>query len=236
MSRARQQHRRLIATVVFTSLLLGLIALALGAANPGIAATAIVSVAALAAMFHFLLPGGSFFSAVFANSIGIYACIYVFFVDENFSQASGTVQTVGFLLPLLGFLAGVVWRRSQIIQAVESTEKPLERNLWYAALWILPLMAVAAATFVAPINSFEPPEQDAALLVAMTIIALTATLATRDIAAFLLVTALLFEDFFTNVAHLARPAFAFFTCYSLITIVFGCLYTILDRYAGHRTS
>ncbi|TAL03163.1 MAG: two pore domain potassium channel family protein [Rhodospirillaceae bacterium] len=226
------RHRRLIATVVFTSTLLGLIALALGDTNPGIAIAALISVAALATVFHFVLPGSDFFSAVFANSIGIYACVYVFFISENFGSAGARAQEIGFVLPLIGFLFGVLWRRRRIAAAVERSDEQMDKDIWHAAIWIPPLIAVGVASFVAPLREFPPADQALALLGAMTIIALTALLAAADIAAFLLDTAVLFEDFFENAARLAKPAFAFFTCYSLLAIVFACLYTILDRYSA----
>ncbi len=229
--RVRLHHRRLAATLVFSSILLGLIALAIGESNPGIALAALLSVAALATVFHFILPGGDFFSAVFANSIGIYACLYVFFVSENFSRADALSQKIGFALPLIGFLIGVIWRRRQITAAVGKASQDIEKDLWRAAIWIPPLIAVAAGSFLAPLDDLGREEHSIALLGAMTIIALTALLAARDIAAFLLDIGVLFETFFTNAAQLAKPAFAFFTCYSLLALIFGCLYAILDRYS-----
>ena len=232
MSQASRRHRRLIATLVFTSFLLGLIALALGNANLGIAITALVSVAALATVFHFTLPGSAFFSAVFANSIGIYACVYVFFITQNFDKVSSGPQEIGFILPLIGFLIGGLWRRREIAASVGSEKTDLPRDFWHTLTWIPPLIAVGAASFIMPLRDFSAEDQDMVLLGAMTVVALTALLAVRDIAAFLLDTAILFEDFFANAARLAKPAFAFLTCYSLLTLIFGCLYTILDRFSA----
>ena len=226
-------HHRLLATVVFSLFLLGLIALGLGGTNPGIAAAAALSVAVLAAIFHFALPGSAFFSAVFANSIGIYACVFVFFLDQNFPQAGELVQEIGFVLPLLGFLAGVLWRRREIAADVAAQENDERRPaLLRAAIWGGPLAIVGVAITILPIRQIEAVEQEYALLTAMVIIALAALLAARDIASFLLSTAIMSEDFFANAARLARPAFAFFTVYSLLVLVFGCFYTILDRYSA----
>lgn len=235
MSASARQHRRLIATLIFTSMLLGLISVSLDRANEGIVYIAIASVAVLAITFHFALPGSGFFSAVFANSVGIYACIYVFFLNQNFDEAGAASQSVGFVLPLIGFLIGVMWRRRTILAAVgrtERSERGIERDIWHVAVWIAPLVVVGAASVVMPFGEMQPADQDIALLAAMTIIALTALLAASDISIFLLDTAILFGDFFTNASHLAKPAFAFFTCYSLLTIIFGCLYTALDRFSA----
>lgn len=226
-----RKHRHLLATIVFTVSLLSLIALALGNTRPGIAFAVLFSVLVLALSFHFLLPGGEFFSAVFANSIGIFACIYVFFLGENFPQTGALAQEAGFVLPLAGFLIGAMWRRNVIVGRVRSSKGDIRVNFGALALWALPLAAVAAASFILPIGEMGAPEQDAALLFAMTIIGLTAAVTAPGIAAFLLDTAMLFENFFFNAGRLVKPAFAFLTCYSLLTIIYGCLYTIIDRFS-----
>lgn len=226
-----RKHRHLLATIIFTVSLLSLIALALGNTRPGIAFAVLLSVLVLALSFHFLLPGGDFFSAVFANSIGIYACIYVFFLGENFPDTSARMQEMGFILPLAGFLIGVVWRRNVIVNKVKSSRGDIKVNLGAMALWASPLAAVAAASFILPIGEMRASEQDAALLFAMTTIGLTAAVTASGIAAFLLDTAMLFENFFFNAGQLIKPAFAFLTCYSLLTIIYGCLYTIIDRFS-----
>lgn len=229
---ARHGHRHLIATVLFTTCLLGMIALALGNTKPGIAVAVLLSVLALATAFHFILPGGDFFSAVFANSIGIYACIYVFFLTENFGDALPLAQEVGFALPLAGFLFGTIWRRREIAEEVAARRSEFALDLSRVSIWLIPLIAVGVASFALPIDELEAREQSYALLLAMFIIGLISLLAARSIAAFLLDTANLFEDFFTNAARLVKPAFAFLTCYSLLTIFYGCLFTIVDRYSA----
>ncbi len=231
MNHSRPRHHHLVATITFTSILLGLIALALGDSDSGVATVVIIAAAVLAIVFHFLLPGSGFFSAVFANSIGIYACIYVFMISQNFGRVSVVPKETGFVLPLVGFLIGSVWRRREIIASVRRDVESQRQDFWRAAAWILSLAGVGAASFMLPLNDLSAEEQDVTLLVAMSLIGLTAFVAARDIAAFLLDTAILFGDFFGNVARLVKPAFAFFTCYSLTAIMFGCLYTILDRFS-----
>ncbi len=225
-------HRHLFATIVFTGGLLIMIALALGNTRPGIALAALLSVVALALSFHYLLPGSDFFSAVFANSIGVYAFIYVFFLGENFTRTQPFAQELGFALPLMGFLVGVVWRRGEIVSRIASESENISIDLAGAIIWGSPIAVVGVSSFVLPINELDPAQQNAALLIAMLIIGLTASLTARSIAAFLLDTAILFEDFFVNAGRLAKPAFAFLTCYSLLAIIYGCLYAIIDRFSA----
>lgn len=231
-TRPQNHHHHLIGTLIFTFVLLGLIGLSLGNANSGIVVAAMVSVIVIATVLHFVLPSSAFFSAVFANSIGIYACVFVFFLDLNFGLTAHYIQAIAFVLPLVGFLTGVLWRREYIGKAVDAGETgPGRRHPLEGIIWVAPLVAIGVASFVLPLRDAGADEQEVALLLGMAIIALTALLAARDIAAFLLSTAILSEDFFANAALLARPAFSFFTVYSLLALIFGCLYTILDRYS-----
>ncbi len=229
-ARAKNTHQRLVATLVFTFFLLALIALSLGNTNPGIAIAAGVSAMILASVFHFVLPGSKFFTAVFANSIGIYACVFVFFIEQNFPGAGPHAQEAAFVMPLVGFLGGVLWQRRRIAKAVEAGEAGLTgEQLLGRIFWMMPSLLVAIASFVLPIREAAAGEQALALFIAMGIIALTVLLSARDIAAFIVSTAILSEDFFANAARLARPAFAFFTVYSLLVLIYGCLYTIIGR-------
>ena len=52
----------------------------------------------------------------------------------------------------------------------------------------------------------------------------------REVAIFLLDTGLLFEDFFKRISRLVVPTFAFLTFYTLLIVVFACLYRIVDVY------
>jgi voltage-gated potassium channel len=231
MSRSPAAPQNLLATIVVTSLVLGLIALAIGGESPATAISAIVSATLLAVAFHFLLPGSSFFSLVFANCIGIYACLYVFLSAVNFAKASVWTVQVGFVLPLAGFALGVVLRRDVIRRVVLEPHTRIDTELTNAMLWIAPLIAVAIASFLFPFEHLSADEQGWALIFAMSLIAVIGVMASRDIAVFLIDTGILFEDFSANARQLIKPAFAFFTWYSLLVIIFACLYTIIDRYS-----
>jgi voltage-gated potassium channel len=53
-----------------------------------------------------------------------------------------------------------------------------------------------------------------------------------NVAAFLIESGLLFEEFFRRSARILVPAFAFLTFYSLIVVIFAALYRVLDRLAA----
>jgi voltage-gated potassium channel len=68
-------------------------------------------------------------------------------------------------------------------------------------------------------------------IAAMAVIALTVMAVSGNVAAFLIESGLLFEEFFSRSARMLVPAFAFLTFYSLIVVVFAAVYRILDRLA-----
>ncbi|MGC1178210.1 MAG: hypothetical protein WA884_04090, partial [Methyloceanibacter sp.] len=56
----------------------------------------------------------------------------------------------------------------------------------------------------------------------------------RDVAIFLVEAGLLFEEFFSRMSRLVIPAFAFFTFYSLIVILFASAYRLISVYTPER--
>ena len=228
---AHRPTGHLFGSIAFSATMLGLIALAIGGSEPAIAVWSLVLVAAIAIEFHLLLPGSAFFSVVFANSIGIYACLYTDFVDVNFPKAGAVDAQIGFVLPLVVFALTVAVRHRALMAVVRAPEQKIETDLRRAAVWLAPLAGIAVSTFLLPIASWDDVGQGLALIGYMALIAAIAAGASRGIMLFLIDLGLLFEDFTENAAQLVKPAFAFFTWYSLLVIVFGCLYTIIDRFA-----
>lgn len=222
----------LVTTVIVTGFLLGLIALALGGESPAIAVWAVVSAALLSAGFYVLLPGSGFLALVFSNCIGIYACFYVLLSGMNFDQAPSMFVQVGFVLPLAGFAIGVVWRREAIRRVIQSRHTRIDVELTKAAMWLVPLLAIGIGSFFLPHDLLQAREEGWMLVFAMLLITVLALMSSRDIAIFLIDIGLLFEDFTANAKRLIRPAFAFFTWYAVLVIIFACLYTIVDRYSN----
>jgi voltage-gated potassium channel len=70
------------------------------------------------------------------------------------------------------------------------------------------------------------------LVAAMVVIAAIVFAVSRNVCTFLLDSGLLFEAFFEDVARLFVPAFAFFTFYSLVVIIFAAIYRVIDLYTG----
>ncbi|MGE5202162.1 MAG: potassium channel family protein [Acidobacteriota bacterium] len=222
-------YRGLLGPLFFTAALLALIALSLEDLGIYLVAVLFGSVAVLVAVLYTVFPGSRFFTFAFANLIGIYACVFGFFVEVHFREVDRAVVAIGFVAPLAAFLAGVLWRRHLIRAVVFSTELRDERRFGHALLWLAPVFAVGALTFVIPEAHPSTAALDWIFLAAMGTIAAVVLVSSRDVAVFLLDTGLLFEEFFGRAAGLIVPAFAFLTFYSLVVILFAAVFSVLDR-------
>jgi voltage-gated potassium channel len=215
--------------LVFTIILLGSIALAIRQTYPGIALLAVVAVLALVVVFHFALGATDFFGVIFANSVGVYTCLYIVFLASNFPGAGPTEQQVGYLLPLLGFAGGVLAGRRRLHPLVAHVPRHRATAFQGAALWVGPLAMVAIVSSFLRIPSWDPSTQDLGLILSMAVIGVIGFGASRRILLFLIETGAVFSAFFANAVRLVQPAFALLTCYSLVIILFGAAYTIFDQ-------
>jgi voltage-gated potassium channel Kch len=216
-------------SIAFSAALILLISFAVVDVINGFVVVMLASVVAAVIAFYRMFPGSRFVTIAFANSIAIYACIFVYFVEANFARAHFEVVLLCFTLPIATFLLGAWLRRAEIRAIVTSEHEKSERRLGRVVLWLVPVFVVGAASFVVSAHAPRPAESDAALGAAMVAIAATVLFVSRDVSTFLLDTGLLFEEFFERITGLVAPAFAFFTFYSLLVIAFGSVYRILDR-------
>ncbi len=228
-AKAHKDRKSLAGSIAFTVGLLGAIALALHGDSPVTAFSTAIAVIFLVSAFHIVFSDSDFFSIIFANSVGVYASIYVMFVEANFPQAHAITVQVAFLLPLAAFAAGVFGHRRQIQQLINRTKHHVNVPLREAVRWVGPLLIVAVVTTYLQIREWTTDTQDVALIISMSVIGLVAWITSKHIALFLMECGLIFRAFLHNAARLARPAFALLTCYFLITIIFGCIYTIYDQ-------
>lgn len=215
--------------IVFSLILIFLISVAVVDIINGLVAVMLVSMAAAVGAFYALFPGSGFVAIAFANFIAVYACIFVFFTEANFIRADIAVVLLGFVLPIFAFLLGA-WRRRGAIRAIVTADHLRgEGQFGHALLWLAPVFGIGAFSFLVPAYQLGPVASDVAFLVAMTCISVIVLFVSSDVSTFLLDTGLLFEEFFGRITRLVIPAFAFLTFYSLLVIVFGAIYRILDH-------
>jgi voltage-gated potassium channel len=230
ISRRRAGPHGWLSAVIFTGVLLGLIALSIKTVAGDLAFVLLAAVAVVVYLVHRLFPGGEFFTIALANFIGIYASIFVLFIEGNFKAVTSLMQACGFVLPLAAFVGGAYWRRHTIRTIVLTEEVRSGPRFNRIFIWMLPVFAIGALTFMMPVHDIEPTVVTELFFVAMLAISAVVLFVSRDISIFLLDTGLLFEGFFQAASRLVTPAFAFLTFYSLLVIVFASLYTILDRF------
>ncbi|WP_051244300.1 potassium channel family protein [Thalassobaculum salexigens] len=234
--RPSDDHRpHWLAPAIATVILLVLVATSAGGANWQLTTVVLITVAVVVALLHRLLPGSRFFSITFANAISVYACVYVSFLEARFAPTSRLIEVVAFLLPILGFALAVYLRRQGIRSVILSEHPRIETRFGRVFLWLLPVTAIGVLNFLVPLENWDVQQRGAWLLGAMSVIAMVIFFAGHSVAVFLVDTGLLFEDFYETAARLIKPAFAFLTFYSLITVVFAALYRLIDRLDGVDT-
>ncbi len=205
-----------------------------GLVAAGIGADLSVALAALGVcglgfgFFYLVFPGGSHFGVTVANSLAVYACLFVFFRDANYHDASEVASTIGLLLPVMFFLGGCFARRQRVASSLHSRRLQSVVHLPRLDRWIPVLAVVGAVSFALPRFGLTPAGQDVALLISMSAIAISVAYAARDIVVLLIDIALVFEGVSARIDRLLMPVMAFLTFYSLLVVVFACLYRIAD--------
>ena len=229
MAHPRRIDRHWWRAVAFTAALALLVGLA---ARPGDSAFALLLLATAAAgfgFFYILFPGGLHFAVALANGLAVYATLFAFFTESNFPALGRPASYLGFVLPVLAFLVSAWWHRSALAGVVASERLRETAHFPRLLAWLMPLLAIGAASFALPELALGPTAQEVAFFGAMTAVAAVVTAASRDVVAFLLDASLLFEAFFARIRRLLIPTFAFLTLYSILVIVFACLYRLADE-------
>lgn len=217
-------------SLALTGMVVGLIAVAV-APSQWFFWLQIVAVIVAAGGVLWMFPATPFFAVAHANFVGIYTCMFVFFWETNFRGIQTWAAFVGYGLPLIGFLAGAWWRREGLRAIVDKPKLYDDSRIARIFLWLLPMVVIGGATFLVPVFKPDPLQESLAFLAAMTVIAATVMAVSGNVAAFLIESGLLFEEFFSRSARMLVPAFAFLTFYSLLVVVFAAVYRIIDRLA-----
>ncbi len=214
-------------------LMILLVSAAVGAHRPLFVLMMILSVSATVLTVARLLPHAATVSATLATCIAIYTAAFTCASIGVFRGASWAAEAVGFVLPLLGLVAGVAWKRQVIRARLLRRQRRLRQRIllrgigWLAACFSIG--AVAAAT--------GPVEEDASsatvsLLWAMAAIAATTVWFAPDIACLLDETGRLFRLFLVRMRTRIVPIFSFLIVFLMIGAVFATLYALVDHHAA----
>ena len=231
--RTTRRHRQLDThwwgSLGFTAALVGLVAAAIGAGwmvTAGLVATSLVGFG----FFYLLFPGGTHFGLTVANFLAIYACMFEFFREANFTAAPQPVAMLARALPVLGFLASCVMHRKRVyglIRARRVRDLDLD-HLPRLMRWFLATMTVGAISFATPRLEMDPSAASLALLGAMALVTLFVAAAVRDVVTLLVDVSLVFQAVASRLDRLIMPMLAFVTFYGLLVVIFTCLYRIAD--------
>lgn len=191
---------------------------------------AVVSTLAGFVTFHLVFPRGLHIAVAQAAMQTVYLCSFVFFRESNFARVSPLAAWIGFMLPVLGFLCGALVQ-SERVRRLMATEAVRHVRFTHLMRWAVPVALVGAASFLLPGLEPDAGAERLAFLAAMGTIALIVGFAARDVVVFIIDTSLVFEAFFERITHLAIPAFAFLTLWTLLAIGFACIYRLADMTA-----
>jgi voltage-gated potassium channel len=230
-SAVRRLDRHWLRSIGFTLALVALVVAGIGA-DWSFAVAALATCAIGFGFFYVFFPGGMHFGITVANLLAFYACMFVFFHDANFPAAPRPFVTISFLLPVIGYLGGCFLQRRRIGAMMLTRRSHAPRNLPRLSRWVPGTAIVGTVSFAMPELGLDPLTQGIALTVSMTVVAAFVGFAVRDVVRLQMDIATIFEGVTARLTHLLMPIVAFLMLYSLLVVVFGCLYRIADRYIG----
>ncbi len=216
-------------SMVFTALLVGLVAAAIGAGwalTAGIVGLSVVGFG----FFYVMFPGGAHFGLTVANFLAMYACLFEFFQAANFADAPPPVALLARALPVLGFLGGCVANRRDVLGLIQARRvRDLDMDhLPRLMRWFGAVMVVGAAGFAVPGLAMTPAGSGIALVGAMGLVGVFVAVAVRDVVTVMVDVSLVFAAVAARLDRLVMPMLAFTTFYALLVVVFSCLYRIAD--------
>jgi hypothetical protein len=131
--------------LILTARLVGLSALAVGASESYLAAVVVVSIVVLVAFFRWFFRSSRAFYLTLANLAAVYAC-FLFFDESSFRQVGTAALSVGFVMPLVAFMAGSLWHRSTIARLTASARMREQRHLIHILSWLAPGFGIGTVT------------------------------------------------------------------------------------------
>jgi hypothetical protein len=225
--------RNWLRSVGFTLLLALLVAAAVGDAGR-VLPFVVIGVAALGMSFlYWLFPRGLHFAVGTATGLVLYTSLYVVLGQAQFPHAPDWSRPVGYLMPVIAFLALAWWRRQELSEVVDRQAATELDVLPHTARWLFFTAMVGLVCFVMPVNRLVPAAQGAALLVSMAAISGIVALAARDVVRLLVDVALIMHEIGGRARHLMVPATAFTLMYALLVVGFAAAYRIADALSLH---
>ena len=194
----------------------------------------VIGVAALGlGTLYLLFPHGLHFAFGTSAGLAVYACLFAVMSRAAFPSAPGLARLIAFLMPVLAFLMAV-WFRRRSLRLVAESARPFDLgHLPRMARWLVPVWSVGAFSLALPVNRLPAFEQGAAVLAAMAVISVVVAASVRGVVLLLTDMALITEELAGRASRILVPVIAFLAMYSMLVIVFACLYRIAQGLSLH---
>ncbi|HEY8610481.1 MAG TPA: ion channel [Roseomonas sp.] len=175
-----------------------------------------------------LFPRGLDFALGTGIGFATYAALFTVVVRSAFPDASEMVVGIAFLLPVITFLAAVIRRRARLRHVVEGGEAPDEEHLRRIGRFLLMVALIAACSLALPANRLGPAWQGMAMLGGAALIGALAARAVRELVRLLVDMAQVMDAIGGRAVALLVPIATYAALFSLITVVFACLFRVAD--------
>jgi hypothetical protein len=175
-----------------------------------------------------LFPRGLDFALGAGIGFATYAALFTVLGRSAFPDAPGAAVGAAFFLPVAAFLTAVIRRRAPLRLIVERGDVPDERHLRRIGHYFLVIAVIGAASLSLPVNRLPPEGQGMALLAGTGLIGVVSARAVRELVRLLVDMAQLMDALSRRAVALVVPIAAYAALFSLITIVFACLFRIAD--------
>ncbi|SHK23073.1 Ion channel [Roseomonas rosea] len=175
-----------------------------------------------------LFPEGLDFALGTGVGFATYAALFTVVGRSAFPDTGAVVEGVAFLIPVLAFLWAVLRHRARLRYIVEGGEPPDEEHLRRIGQFMLMVAAIAVASLASPANRLGPEWQGVAMLAGSTLIGVLAARTVRELVRLLVDMAQVMDAIGARAVALMVPIATYAALFSLIAVVFACLFRIAD--------
>lgn len=189
---------------------------------PGVSALAM-------GLLYLAFPHGPQFSLGAATGLAMYACLYVVMGRAAFPDAPDWALSIAHALPIVVFVTVCLLQRHRLRRYAQQGPRTADlMHLGDFTRWLAIAAVVGAVSLSAPVNRLSPDGQGMALLAAMAVISVISVTAVDDVVRLLVDMAVIFHSVTRRMGHLIVPMAAYTSLWTLLAVVFGCLYRIAD--------
>jgi hypothetical protein len=187
-----------------------------------------VSAAAMGALY-LAFPHGALFSLGAATGLAIYACLYVVIGRAAFPAAPDWALVAGHALPITVFVLVCLVQRDRLRGYAQQGVRTADlMHIGDFTRWLAVVAAVGVVSLSSPLSRMAPEIQGFALVTAMALIAVISVTAVDDVVRLLVDMAVIFRTVTRRMEHLIVPMAAYTSLWTLLAVVFGCIYRIAD--------